>query len=498
MEWTLSFTLYSSMDERCNRRGRGWCGTLCWLLLCSILAQIGIAWALSTWGPVVTNWRPSRVLVPMGSMTGSRMLYGAAIQANLVNMPLDEPLPNSLLGYRTGPRPPIAQYSETQRFGLPWPCLQFSSCTYLYGFTIDPDIWYTTTSRSALFVHGAEFLAPRGADLSLRGIPLDPYWPGLLVGVLCTASLVGGGWLCVIWLPPTLRRRLRLKRGCCPHCGYSREGWPTPTCPECGELSASRKPLLVSLATVCRTIAVVAVVVAAVALIQSARRVKVWPSVVAAARDGDRVRLAELLSRGADIESSTDPHFAQQVGSHLAGFTPLMAAARYADGETVSLLIDRGANIEARSRSAYGGRNMCQCGGYTPLMFAVDARRVDNVEALLAAGADVNAKSVEGMGPLEFAMLAGDWELADQLRVAGARFSPSRIEGLIGWLSGAGASAESLRYLRYILDDPTSVTVLSSSSMDWPAYLDGSLKYQNISIEGERMIREWYEKNAGP
>jgi hypothetical protein len=56
-------------------------------------------------------------------------------------------------------------------------------------------------------------------------------WPGFAVDTLFYAALAWG----VATVPPYLRRRHRVKRNRCPHCGYDRAGIASGTaCPECG------------------------------------------------------------------------------------------------------------------------------------------------------------------------------------------------------------------------------------------------------------------------
>ena len=68
-------------------------------------------------------------------------------------------------------------------------------------------------------------------------LPLAPIWPGLLANAAIYAGVFGMPWAFGI-----LRRRARIRRGCCPRCGYDLRGGSTGPCPECGRAFAPPRP----------------------------------------------------------------------------------------------------------------------------------------------------------------------------------------------------------------------------------------------------------------
>ncbi len=111
------------------------------------------------------------------------------------------------------------------------------------------------------------------------------------------------------------------------------------------------------------------------------------PSVIDAARKGDREAVRALLKQGADVSVAEGD-----------GITALHLAARAGDAELVQVLVYAGANMRATTR----------LGAYTPLMMAAQAGHSAAVAALIAGGADVNATSTTGTTPLMFAAQSGD------------------------------------------------------------------------------------------
>lgn len=97
-----------------------------------------------------------------------------------------------------------------------------------------------------------------------------------------------------------------------------------------------------------------------------------------------------LLARGASLNRS--------------GWTPLHYAATGPSSDVVALLLDSGAAIEAASPN-----------GTTALMMAARYGTEDAVNLLLARGASRSARNAQGLGPADFARLAGRDRLAARL-----------------------------------------------------------------------------------
>lgn len=123
------------------------------------------------------------------------------------------------------------------------------------------------------------------------------------------------------------------------------------------------------------------------------------PSVIEAARRGDREAVRALLKDGADVNAAEGD-----------GTTALHWAARAGDAELVQMLMYAGANAKASTR----------LGAYTPLMMAAQAGHSAAVAALIAGGAEVAATSTTGTTPLMFAAQSGDTRTVTMLVEAGA------------------------------------------------------------------------------
>lgn len=96
--------------------------------------------------------------------------------------------------------------------------------------------------------------------------------------------------------------------------------------------------------------------------------------------------------------------------------TPLIAAARQGDAARIADLVKSGADVNQR-----GGVN-----SWTPLMHAVHTRQPAAVEALIAAGADVNATGgARGRDTaLRLAEIEKYNDIAGMLRDHGAKPTP--------------------------------------------------------------------------
>jgi ankyrin repeat protein len=89
------------------------------------------------------------------------------------------------------------------------------------------------------------------------------------------------------------------------------------------------------------------------------------------------------------------------------GWTPLHYAASGPAHRMVALLLERGALVDAPSPNRT-----------TPLMMAARYGPEDAVDLLLARGASLGARNDAGLGPVDFAELAGRESLAARLRSA--------------------------------------------------------------------------------
>ena len=127
--------------------------------------------------------------------------------------------------------PATMQHRFQSAFGWPWLSLSYDG-VYKQG----PRAGITLREISrGIVLYEPTFAA---GDRPFRALPLRPLWVGFLAN---TAFYSAGLWL--VWFlkilrPFTLLRRLRIKRGLCPACGYAM-GQST-VCSECGRPLPSR------------------------------------------------------------------------------------------------------------------------------------------------------------------------------------------------------------------------------------------------------------------
>ena len=101
---------------------------------------------------------------------------------------------------------------------------------------------------------------------------------------------------------------------------------------------------------------------------------KVRMDILQAAKDGNLLRVKQLLEEGVDVNAKNG-----------FGWTALMVAAWNGHVEVVHALVGAGADLNAKDND-----------GWTALMGTAENGHVEVVRALLAAGADVNAKKNDG------------------------------------------------------------------------------------------------------
>lgn len=444
------------------------------LVSCAAI-QLSIAWFLATW----TMPGPLTRLIAVVSSKPTASAAGVRITEERVDLiPAESSTPGERLLNRT--RPPIQRVRASYIFGLPWPWLSFDAETTLHGFGIDPSIWYTTRTGFAIFHRGTAEPVVGGYTTMQRALPLRIHLQPLVLNTALTACSLVTIWGVCCAAPLALRTRLRISRRCCPHCGYDVRHARSEVCPECG-----LDPLLlpVNKPTLARFLSVIAIASALVALIAFAYsyvQTRPWPSIVAAARDGDHALLRHLIAAGIPIDSSLDPGWSQVHGSSLAHFTALMAAARYGDPESLHILIDGGADTNACTGMAFSGRIRRSAGNYTALMFAIDARRLANAQCLLEHGADPNHVSTEGHTALTFAIGDGNWEAVELLLSNGAQLDAAGLDVLQGMLFyliyARSDSDHARRMITMILATPMMQQLRGIPGTDWDAALDGMVR----------------------
>ena len=134
------------------------------------------------------------------------------------------------------------------------------------------------------------------------------------------------------------------------------------------------------------------------AAVDATNRYGVTPLALASV-NGSTPMIARLLEAGAD------PNLPNPEGE-----TPLMAAARTGNAGAIETLLAHGADVDAVE--AWRGQ--------TALMWATAQNQLTAVEALLGAGADPNARSGRGFTPVLFAAREGHVDVLEPLVRAGA------------------------------------------------------------------------------
>jgi hypothetical protein len=126
------------------------------------------------------------------------------------------------------PQPPLVGRSQVRiRSGLPFRCLETSD----HNVPPPPTRFKLGPFRLWSLEYGGYFIKDTLSAVVV--VPLMPTWPGLILD-----GAIFGAILAVIIAPVSaMRRRRRMLRGECLHCGYALVG--LPKCPECGTIAGS-------------------------------------------------------------------------------------------------------------------------------------------------------------------------------------------------------------------------------------------------------------------
>lgn len=126
-----------------------------------------------------------------------------------------------------------------------------------------------------------------------------------------------------------------------------------------------------------------------------------------AVKDGDMVRVTELIKNGADVNAK-----------NKNGGTALMLATGLGHTDCARALLETKVDVNARTKDEE-----------TALMLAVDGGHMDCVKALLEAGADVNAKNKNGWTALMAAVAKNNVDCVKVLLKAGADVNTKDKDG---------------------------------------------------------------------
>lgn len=165
------------------------------------------------------------------------------------------------------------------------------------------------------------------------------------------------------------------------------------------------------------------------------------PPVVAAARDGDTARLAQLLDGGADPDTRAGvndwtllmhaihkgqegsvrvliAHRADLNAAGPGGMTPLMMAAGYGYANIVRLLLKAGADPRVAAPDGANALTAAVGGTADIDRFTMGKCQTETVRALLEAAPDLRiANNLRGNAAVQTAKLAGCREVVDMVRL---------------------------------------------------------------------------------
>ncbi|MBX3380407.1 MAG: hypothetical protein KF805_09950 [Phycisphaeraceae bacterium] len=133
---------------------------------------------------------------------------------------------------------------EWRLYGLGWPLVAFrGEAAHITAWEYD-DVHPNRPAKTVDFWTGSAgaFLVPKAQRTSkakylpiLDQVTVVPYAP--TVGLVGNTAVFGSAWFLAFRGRATLRgirAWQRLKKACCPGCGYSLAGLKAPCCPECG------------------------------------------------------------------------------------------------------------------------------------------------------------------------------------------------------------------------------------------------------------------------
>lgn len=117
-----------------------------------------------------------------------------------------------------------------------------------------------------------------------------------------------------------------------------------------------------------------------------------------AAEIGDTVKIRTLVHQGVDIN---------QIDNR--GIWPLLAATTYDQIDAMKLLLKLGANPNQVDQYAYSALHEAASMGYR-----------DAAEVLVDAKADINTRDINGLSPMDYAMLSGNPDVIEYFQQLGA------------------------------------------------------------------------------
>jgi hypothetical protein len=122
-----------------------------------------------------------------------------------------------------------------------WTLFNVSQQSEIVGFTYAFESALNQQKRSGSPMRPANATAGTsaspGTGQEKRLLPFRPVWPGFAINTIFYAALL---W--VLWrVPGKIRRLVRIRRGCCPACGYKIAPGVGNKCSECGHALSPRR-----------------------------------------------------------------------------------------------------------------------------------------------------------------------------------------------------------------------------------------------------------------
>ncbi len=204
-----------------------WIFKLAVFLLLGMIATTLVAWSLSAYQPLATDWAWASPVEttqePLWQVGTYSRPGGMQLGSQVVMMRMPNGKPPEAPQWSRASVAPTREDFEARLHVLEtahgWPKLShFHRKTTQCGDRRGNVEWHVQVPWF-----------PRNGRKTTRALPLAPIWPGFAINTIFYAA--------ILWLPFApfqLRRYVRVKGGRCIKCGYDLRGDLSAGCPECG------------------------------------------------------------------------------------------------------------------------------------------------------------------------------------------------------------------------------------------------------------------------
>lgn len=221
----------TSTTVRPARHRRRWWRVPAWCLLIGVATNVLVCWVIALRGPHPESVAPGMLNIatptPFPRTPGANWMLPDTVQtAETWGVDVVR------AWVRVGPSEESYNASNWRLFrvGRPWRAMEWTYWEYpppgLVRAGGVPGIWEEGVRPPWIA------RSPRLFDEDWRRLAVRPVWSGFWGNSACFAGVTGLGWLLMV----PLRRSRRRRRGQCAGCGYDRLGLDAATrCPECGQ-----------------------------------------------------------------------------------------------------------------------------------------------------------------------------------------------------------------------------------------------------------------------